>query len=66
VTPTKEAIAAAVSGWLAPSAKRPVLVIASAEAIAAGSDRLAALDAEPEGPIVLVLPDEAALASTPL
>jgi vacuolar-type H+-ATPase subunit F/Vma7 len=66
VTPTREAIAGAVTAWLAPEARRPALVIVSAEAMAAAPDRLAALEADPEGPIVLVLPDQEGAVGTPI
>jgi hypothetical protein len=56
VTPTREGIEAAVTGWLRADAKPPALIIVSPEAMAA-SDRLATLEADPEGPVVLVLPD---------
>jgi vacuolar-type H+-ATPase subunit F/Vma7 len=64
VTPTRDAIAAAVTAWLAPDATRPALVIVSAEAMAVAPDRLAALEADPDGPIVLVLPAQEAVAGT--
>jgi vacuolar-type H+-ATPase subunit F/Vma7 len=66
VTPTREAIDRAVTGWLAPGAKRPALIIVSAEAMAAAPDRLAALETDPDGPLVLVLPDQEGVVSTPL
>jgi vacuolar-type H+-ATPase subunit F/Vma7 len=59
VTPAGEAIDRALAGWLAPGATRPALVIISAAADAAAHDRLAALEADPDGPIVLVLRDQA-------
>jgi vacuolar-type H+-ATPase subunit F/Vma7 len=58
VSPTRAAIDGAVSRWLAPDAKRPALVIVSAEAMAEARDRLAALEADADGPVVVVLPDE--------
>ena len=63
VTPTREAIDGAIAAWRAPGAKRPVLLIVSPEAMAMASDRLAALESDPDGPIVLVMPDQA---GTPL
>ena len=65
VTATREAIVAAVSAWLEPDAKRPALVIVSAGAMAAAPDHLAALEADADGPIVLVLPDQEAVVGTP-
>ena len=58
VSPTRDAIGHAVSGWLAPDATRPALIIVSADAVAEARDRLAALESEADGPVVLVLPDE--------
>ena len=63
VSPTGESIDGAAAAWLAPGAKPPALLIVSAQAMAMAADRLAALESIPDGPIVLVLPDEA---STPL
>jgi vacuolar-type H+-ATPase subunit F/Vma7 len=65
VAPTREAIADAATRWLAPGAKRPALVIVSAEAMATAPDRLAALEADADGPIVVVLPDQEAVVGTP-
>ena len=58
VSPTRAAIDSAVSAWLAPDARRPVLVIVSAEAMAEARGRLAMLEKDADGPIVLVLPDQ--------
>ena len=58
VSPTRAAVDGAVSQWLAPEAKRPALVIVSAEAMAQARDRLAALESDADGPVVVVLPDE--------
>jgi hypothetical protein len=63
VSPTREAIDGAVTAWLTAGAQRPALLIVSPEAMAAAPDRLAALESDPDGPIMLVLPDEA---GTPL
>ena len=59
VTRAGDATDGAVTGCLAAGARRPALVIVSAEANLAARDRLAALEADPDGPIVVVLPDQA-------
>jgi vacuolar-type H+-ATPase subunit F/Vma7 len=46
----------AVSGWLAPGANRPALVIVAPDAFALARDSLRALESVPDGPIVLVFP----------
>jgi vacuolar-type H+-ATPase subunit F/Vma7 len=64
VAPTREGIAAAVDRWLTADAGRPALVIVSAESMAAAPDRLSALEAYADGPIVVILPDRGPGAGT--
>ena len=66
VTPTREAIAGAVTSWLGAGSNRPALVIISAAAMAVAPDCLAALEQDPDGPIVLVLPDGEGVVDTRL
>jgi hypothetical protein len=62
VPPTAEAIARAVDRWLLPGQRRPALVIVSAAAFARASESLTSLEADPDGSIVVILPDEEEIA----
>jgi vacuolar-type H+-ATPase subunit F/Vma7 len=56
VAATRDAIDRAAAAWLAEAA-RPALLIVSPEALAMARDTLEALEKEPGGTIVIVLPE---------